>query len=400
MPEHEHVASDVHRLFEDWSYALNGDFAAQAQWLNADSGNWSWKNDGLRLRSGRGEWYSLLWSPCDSSMLRRLERFVVAITVQGSAQAAGLSFGPFRDFLTAVGPRPTRLQLEVDARASNWRFRVDGRVVEPVWWNSAVSCIDDILNHTLAVKACQPQDVVFQDLAFHVFQESCRMSVIITCNRFLQRLRIALRNWCHQDSPSGAHEVLIVNPCSPDGTHEHLRCVALSYPEVRICEVSVPSQLSANKGAMINSAIPFCRGEWIWFTDADCVFPATAVTQALGHVKNSPERLLYGQRRHMTADRTDEVLSGRIDSLAGFDALSGSPSVRSPENEPWGYTQIVHRSLFDRLRYPETFSHYAHGDMHFIDICKSRGIRPEQVPGMFCLHLDHPFAWHGTNEFL
>jgi hypothetical protein len=23
-----------------------------------------------------------------------------------------------------------------------------------------------------------------------------------------------------------------------------------------------------------------------------------------------------------------------------------------------------------------------------------------QVPGLLCLHLDHPFAWYGTDSFL
>src|SRR5207302_793916 len=193
-------------------------------------------------------------------VLRRFNKFVVAITVQGSGQAAGLSFGPFRDFLTEVGSQPRRLQLEVDASANNWRFRVDGCVVEPAWWNSAVNSANDLLSNALTLKARRPEDVLFRDLAFHIFRESCQISIVITCNRFLQRLRLALRNWCHQESPSGTHEVLVVNPGNPDGTHEHVRSVARSYPDVRISEVAVPSTLATNKGAMINGAIPFCRG--------------------------------------------------------------------------------------------------------------------------------------------
>ena len=106
------------------------------------------------------------------------------------------------------------------------------------------------------------------------------------------------------------------------------------------------------------------------------------------------------QRRYLTPRRTDELLSGRVDGLTGFDELSSIPTARSPENGPWGYTQIVHRSMFERLRYPETFNHFAYGDGHFIEMCKSRGLVPEQVPGMVCLHLDHPFAWYGSSEFL
>jgi hypothetical protein len=397
----EDISVGANQLAEQWAQALGGDSSAQAQWNNLDAGNWWWQRDGLHVGRGAGEWYSLAWDRFDSAMIRQLNKFVIGVTVQGSAQAAGLSFGPFRDFLSEVGSQPARLQLEIDASAGNWRFRVDGQVTASAWWNSAVTSIDDIRNNTLSLKARRPDNAAFRDLTVHVFRESCKISVIIVCNRFLQRLRLALRSWCHQESPCGAHEVLVVNPGNPDGAHEHLRSVARSYSDVRICEVAVPGELAGNKGAMINGAIPLCRGDWIWLTDADCIFPVSATSLALGYATSGRrQRLLYGQRRYLTPSRTDELLAGRVDCLTDFDTLSCSPAIRNPENAPWGYTQIVHRSMFDRLRYPETFDHYAHGDSHFIEVCKSRGMTPEQVPDMFCLHLDHPFAWYGSKEFL
>jgi hypothetical protein len=401
MSEFDQTSTLACSLGSAWTRALNGDESARREWINEDRGRWSWQGDGPRIKRGDGEWYSLRWNLCDPAALAQLGRFVVAVTVQGNAQAAGLSFGPFRDFLAPAVAQPTRLQLEVDAIAGSWRFRIDGRLAEPAWWNSAVTRVADICGHTLTLKVRHPEDVVFRDLAFHTFGESCRVSVIITCNRFVQRLRHALRSWCHQSCPSGLHEVIVVNPASADGTHEHLRSVARSYPDVRIAELTVAAKLSTNKGAMINSAIPFSRGEWIWLTDADCVFPAHAVALALDYAANHRNRLLFGQRRYLTPSRTDEILAGRVDTLATFDSLSeGDSGGRPHENAPWGYTQIVHRSFFDRSRYPESFTHYAHGDSHFIEICKSRGLLPEQVPGMFCLHLDHPFAWFGNSEFL
>jgi glycosyltransferase involved in cell wall biosynthesis len=270
----------------------------------------------------------------------------------------------------------------------------------PAWWNSAVKDTNDILDGTFMLKARWPQEVLFRDVSLTVFSESCKISIVITCNRFLQRMRVALRNWCHQKSPSGLYEVVVVNPESPDGTHQHLCSVARSYPELRICEVAVPSGLASNKGAMINAAIPFCHGEWIWFTDADCLFPPDAVALALQYAENRAGKLLYAQRRYLSAERTDDLLSGRIDSLTDFDTLAGGVFERCHENAPWGYTQIVHRPQFRKLRYPESFDHFAHGDNHFINACKLRRIVPEQVPGLFCLHLDHPFAWYGNREFL
>lgn len=93
------IAEEPRCLIEEWSRALAGNAAAQAQWDNRDAGNWLWEPDGLHLKRGGGEWYSLVWNRCDASVLRRIRNFAIEVTVQGSAKAAGLSFGAFRDFM-------------------------------------------------------------------------------------------------------------------------------------------------------------------------------------------------------------------------------------------------------------------------------------------------------------
>src|SRR5262249_12304622 len=148
-----------------------------------------------------------------------------------------------------------RLHLEVDAAAGRWAFRVDGRLMESCWWNTDVRSVIDLLDGTLTLKAKRAVNVSFRNLRIETFDASCRLSVIMTCTRFLQRLRVSLRNWCHQDLPTGTYEVLVVNPQSPDGTHEHLAAVARSYLHVRVREIAVGSELACNKGAMINRAV-------------------------------------------------------------------------------------------------------------------------------------------------
>jgi hypothetical protein len=32
--------------------------------------------------------------------------------------------------------------------------------------------------------------------------------------------------------------------------------------------------------------------------------------------------------------------------------------------------------------------------------CRRLGYLPRELTGLLCLHLDHPFAWEGTTEFL
>ena len=155
-----------------------------------------------------------------------------------------------------------------------------------------------------------------------------------------------------------------------------------------------------NKGAMINRAIDASRGEWVWLTDADCLFPPNCAAEALKKVAGHSHKLFYGQRRYLAATQTDALLAGRLDGLNEFRQLSESQVFRPAENAPWGYTQIVHRSVFSRVRYREDLNHFAHSDGIFAQDCLRHGITAQQVEGLYCLHLDHPFSWYGTEAFL
>jgi len=385
-----------------WRQALAGDRDHQTRWRVGEGGDWTWRADGLRLKSNQADWTSLEWSDCSRDALSRLSNFVVQVRVQGDAEAAGLSFGPYKDFLAELhkSKGPCVLQVEVDSASGCFAFRVDGQLMTRRWWDSSVSTAAELIDGVLTLKAKSAKEVLFQELEIHTMDSSCRLSIILTCNRFLQRLRVALRNWCHQEVPTGAYELLVVNPQSPDGTHEHLAAVARSYPQLRICEIPVSADLARNKGMMINRALAAARGEWIWLTDADCLFSTKSVRSVLERVRGTPQHLYYGQRRHLSSAQTDALLSGRIDTVTEFDNLAANANARPVDTSPWGYTQIFNRSTLERVRYCENVNHFAHTDEMFVEACKRQGITVQLLDGMFCLHLDHPFAWYGTNIFL
>lgn len=382
--------------------ATVGDAAARGCWQKSEGGAWQWQSDGLRVAGDGIEWAAIGCPGRSGSWAGGLSNFVIELTVSGRAEAAGLSFGPYKDFLAplAAGVEAHCLQLEVDAAAGCWAFRVDGQLREDCWWNAAVGNVADLLNGTLTFKAKRAVSVSFQNLRIETFDTSCRLSVITTCNRFLQRLRVSLRNWCHQDLPTGAYEVLVVNPQSPDGTHEHLATVARSYAHVRVREIAVGAELALNKGAMINRAVAASRGEWVWLTDADCLFPPDCAAAVLNQIGGRRQHLFYGARRYLTAAQTDYLLSGRADSLRDFAKLASEATARAPENAPWGYTQIIHRSTLGRVHYREDHNHFAQTDEIFAADCRRYRVTPQQLEGLFCLHLDHPFAWYGTDVFL
>jgi glycosyl transferase family 2 len=387
-------------LAHAWRRALTGDAGARAQWRTAEGGGWGWRQDGALLQGG-GEWSALRWERCDSAALRALRRFAVEVTVDGEAQAAGISFGPYKDFLVALEPgAERRLRLAVDGDAGCWGFWADGELVGRSWWDAALRGIDDLLDGALTLKAHRGTRVRFSRLAIAPCAAACRLSVVMTCNRFLQRLRLVVRNWCQQELPFGAYEVLVVNPASPDGAHEYLEAVARSFPHVPVREVAVEPELALNKGAMINRAARASRGEWVWLTDADCLFGTGAAAAALEHMQGRPPRLFYVERRYLPQAQTEALLAGRLDGLRDFDALARLQHPRGPDCEPWGYTQIVPRRVLEQTPYQEQTNHFAYTDKHFVEACARRGVAAEPIPGLFCLHLDHPFAWYGTETFL
>jgi glycosyl transferase family 2 len=387
----------LNAIFEQ---ALAADTTARNGWQVIEGRPWVWQHDGVRISKG-GEWSALKWKGWADFKSPALRQFVIEVTVSGQAEAAGLSFGPYKDFLarldTSNGPR--HLQLEIDADVGCWAFRVDGQLMHRSWWDTKVRSVEDLLNGTLTLKAKNAETVVFQNLTLRPLLAVCRLSVIMTCFRFAQRLRLALRNWCHQDLPSSAFEVLIVNPESPDGTHELVAAVARGFPHIRVREIAVGADLNTNKGAMLNRAFEASRGEWIWLTDADCLFAPGAAATVLQQVQGREQHLFYGQRRRLSAVHVDALLAGRVDGLLDFGELATEPNLRV-ENGPWGFTQIVHRRVFEQIRYSEGVNHFARTDDIFVDDCRRHQISPKQLQGLFCLHIEHPFAWYGTQYFL
>jgi glycosyl transferase family 2 len=376
--------------------------ADQDQWQVEQGGHWLWQGTDLTVSPDGSEWASLTSRVLDGAALTDLRNVVIEATVGGTGEVAGLSFGHYKDFLAPLASHasPRHLQLEIDLVSGWWAFRIDGRLQERQWWDSGIGSTADFLSGALTLKARRVEDVRFRNLVVRTLDASCRLSVVITCYRFLQRLRLSLRNWCHQDLPSGSYEIIVVNPESPDGTHEHLAAVARSHPHIRIREIAVDEAMATNKGAMINHALNAASGEWIWITDADCLFAPGCAATVLASMDGRANHLSYGERRFLSQAQTDALLAGRLDPLRQFHELAASSTSRQAEASPWGYTQIVNQSAISGIRYREDLNHFAHSDGMFVADCTRHAITPRQLDGLFCLHMDHPFAWYGTRTFL
>lgn len=367
----------------------------------AAGARWDWNDGEVRLRGRGEEWAQLTWPAKFRNLIAERRNIALEATVAGRAAAAGFSFGEFKDFLADPGhsTRPRRLRLELDANTRLWTFYADGHVMDRRWWDARARSVDDLLEGTFSLKVRYGEDVTFSDLAVHAEPPVCHISVVVTCFRFANRLRVTLRNWSQQDLPAGSYEVLIAGPDGPEGPGDQLSELSSSTP-ASIKRIPVARQLATNKGMMINRAVEQSQGRWIWLTDADCLFSASAARQTLEFLRASPDCLYYGERWNLPRLWTNAALDGKVDGLAEFAELSRVARTSGPDVGPYGFTQIVHRSVFNRIRYREDVNHFAHTDDLFAANCRRIGLRTQRVRGLYCLHLIHPFAWYGTCHLL
>jgi hypothetical protein len=163
-PVHRECMVDTNKesLNNIFEQALAADTAAQNTWQVTEGGPWVWQHDGVRINNG-GKWSALSWQRWRDFKSPALRNFVIEATVSGTAEAAGLSFGPYKDFLAGldISNSPRHLQLEIDADVGCWAFRVDGQLMNRSWWDAKVKSVEDLLNGTLTLKAKNAETVLF-----------------------------------------------------------------------------------------------------------------------------------------------------------------------------------------------------------------------------------------------
>jgi len=89
-----------------------------------------------------------------------------------------------------------------------------------------------------------------------------RFSIVVPARNAADLLPELLRSLLRQDYPRDRYEVLVVDNASEDGT----RAVAARFPVIVLREGRVASSYAAR-----NAGVRAASGEWIAFTDADCV---------------------------------------------------------------------------------------------------------------------------------
>jgi hypothetical protein len=230
-----------------------------------------------------------------------------------------------------------------------------------------------------------------------------RVSILVTCYRYLRRLRVCLESLARQEAPPGSLEIVVADPASPDGLSVALEEFAGRYPELRLLHLPIDSRYHRNRGVGINRAFEVSQGRVVIAIDGDLVFPPHLVALLEANVVNHPDRVFGVRRAFIGKDETERILRGELDPFAEFERLSRSAG--DGEEKAFvgvlGYCQAVDRRAFARARYPEEFNLVNQSDIVFLErLAKEAGVSPHYLQDQTVLHLWHPRNWMGTTESL
>jgi hypothetical protein len=378
-----------------WQRAVAGDEVAQAAWQVAEGGIWSWVEEAVVVRSTGAAWACLSWDLARGAALRGLSRFSIEVTITGRAALAGISFGPWRDFLIALdtGDAADRLHLEIDVPEGAWTLCANGRLVERGPSPGDQRQVDELLRGVLTLKASGVDRVAFSDLSMRPLAAPCRISVVIPAAHSSQRLRVVANSWCEQTAPTGTHEILIGGTGLP-GEREVVSALALAYPEIRIREIDLGTAIPAPAGSGINQLARSAQGEWIWLTDGECLFPPQALGLALESIARKANALYFCERRRLGKQATYALLAGRLNGRHDLDLLLADAAARPATAGPWLWTQIVPRSTLERFSFPDPGNGFTRVDERFVADLIADGMQSVRIEGLFCLGLDCPAAWY------
>lgn len=116
-----------------------------------------------------------------------------------------------------------------------------------------------------------------------------------------------------QTNGSREFETIVVDNGSSDGTRD----AVLDYPEVILLSEPLPGSYRAR-----NTGLRAAKGEFVLFTDADCVPADGWVAAALECARSSPATAIHAGRVELFRETGSGALSARLEELLAFNQES------------------------------------------------------------------------------
>lgn len=137
-------------------------------------------------------------------------------------------------------------------------------------------------------------------------------SIMIVCDRYLQRLNLVLRNWLAQDVAADSYEILISSSLPDDGVRNYVKNVAVAYPQHSL--TLIENESGRTKLEYQETLIAKARGHIFVLVDADMVFP----TRFLSYVRDlriEDGCCVWLGRAYLTLEQTYRAILGNFDLL-------------------------------------------------------------------------------------
>ena len=111
-----------------------------------------------------------------------------------------------------------------------------------------------------------------------------KVSIIVPTYNRIDSLIETINSIEQNDYPRKKFEIIIVDDCSTDDTKKKIKKISKAYGNIKYLK----TEKNSGPAAARNLGIKHSKGEYIFFTDDDCIVPKNWIKSYLKIFKNNP----------------------------------------------------------------------------------------------------------------
>ena len=120
-------------------------------------------------------------------------------------------------------------------------------------------------------------------------------SIVLSARNESESIIQTLNTLCSQEYPKNLFEIIIANDHSTDNTLDKIK--NFSSPSCIIKCIDLPEEITGKKQAL-QHILPFTKGDYIFFTDADCLVPKNWLLNYIEYIQSNPGSFYFGSVSH------------------------------------------------------------------------------------------------------